>query len=199
MSIPKEPRQIMINIMYLVLTALLALNVSAEIFNAFKVVDKGLKQSSVSLDASNAALPDVIKTTAKKKPEFQKYADRVDGVRQTSKEFTTYVQGIIDYMIDQSGDQDGSVGEGDYETYQGVTKLKGEKDKDITTRYLVDGDDGMQPVGAELKQKIADARAKFMTFIDENHQATTSLPLKVDDDVDYQNLKDKSKKVMGSV
>ena len=42
MSIPKEPRQLMINLMYLVLTALLALNVSAEIFNAFKLVDKGL-------------------------------------------------------------------------------------------------------------------------------------------------------------
>ena len=50
MSIPKEPRQIMINIMYLVLTALLALNVSAEIFNAFKVVDKSMAKSNASLD-----------------------------------------------------------------------------------------------------------------------------------------------------
>lgn len=31
MSIPKEPRQLMINVMYIVLTALLALNVSAEV------------------------------------------------------------------------------------------------------------------------------------------------------------------------
>ena len=50
MSIPKQPRQLMINLMYLVLTALLALNVSAEIFNAFRVVDKGLKNSNVALD-----------------------------------------------------------------------------------------------------------------------------------------------------
>ena len=34
MALPKEPRQIMINLMYLVLTAMLALNVSAEIMNA---------------------------------------------------------------------------------------------------------------------------------------------------------------------
>ena len=40
MALPKEPRQKMINLMYLVLTALLALNVSSEILNAFKVVDK---------------------------------------------------------------------------------------------------------------------------------------------------------------
>ncbi|MBU6158397.1 MAG: gliding motility protein GldM [Bacteroidetes bacterium] len=42
MSLPKEPRQKMINLMYLVLTALLALNVSVEIINAFKVVDNSL-------------------------------------------------------------------------------------------------------------------------------------------------------------
>ena len=60
MSIPKEPRQIMINIMYLVLTALLALNVSAEIFNAFKVVDKGLTQANAGLDKANEAVPKII-------------------------------------------------------------------------------------------------------------------------------------------
>jgi hypothetical protein len=39
MSIPKENRQQMINMMYLVLTALLALNVSAEILNAFSLIN----------------------------------------------------------------------------------------------------------------------------------------------------------------
>ena len=42
MSLPKEPRQKMINLMYLVLTAMLALNISAEILNAFKTVDRSL-------------------------------------------------------------------------------------------------------------------------------------------------------------
>ena len=37
MALPREPRQKMINIMYLVLTAILALNVSNEVINAFKV------------------------------------------------------------------------------------------------------------------------------------------------------------------
>ncbi len=193
MSIPKEPRQIMINIMYLVLTALLALNVSAEIFNAFKVVDKGLTQSSAALDESNATLPEVIKTTAKKKPEFQKYADRVDGVRQTSKEFSEYMNGIIEYMIDQTGDKDGSIGDGDYITFQGVRKLRGEKDKDITTRYLVNGEEGKDPVGPEIKQKILDAKAKFLTFIDSNDRASIAFPLEIDDKT-WQTSKDKGKR-----
>ena len=47
MALPKEPRQKMINLMYLVLTALLALNVSAEILNAFKTVNNSLTTASL--------------------------------------------------------------------------------------------------------------------------------------------------------
>lgn len=46
MALPKEPRQKMINLMYLVLTALLALNVSSEILNAFKTVKTSLDNST---------------------------------------------------------------------------------------------------------------------------------------------------------
>ncbi|HCY90613.1 MAG TPA: gliding motility protein GldM, partial [Chitinophagaceae bacterium] len=56
MALPKEPRQKMINLMYLVLTALLALNVSSEILNAFKVVDSSLITSNTNLDAANNTL-----------------------------------------------------------------------------------------------------------------------------------------------
>ena len=49
MALPKEPRQKMINLMYLVLTALLALNVSAEILNAFRTVDNSLNATNTSL------------------------------------------------------------------------------------------------------------------------------------------------------
>ena len=49
MALPKEPRQKMINLMYLVLTAMLALNVSAEVIEAFRTVDKSLIKSNVNL------------------------------------------------------------------------------------------------------------------------------------------------------
>ena len=56
MALPREPRQKMINIMYLVLTAILALNVSAEILEAFKTVDKSLMNSTTSINKSNEVL-----------------------------------------------------------------------------------------------------------------------------------------------
>lgn len=56
MPLPKEPRQKMINVMYLVLTAILALNVSNEVITAFKVVDKSLMTSNEIISSGNETL-----------------------------------------------------------------------------------------------------------------------------------------------
>ena len=56
MALPKEPRQKMINLMYLVLTALLALNVSAEILNAFRTVNNSLTTASSTIDKKNKTI-----------------------------------------------------------------------------------------------------------------------------------------------
>ena len=101
MAIPKQPRQLMINIMYLVLTALLALNVSAEIFNAFKVVDNGLINANASLDRANEPLPAIINERSKKKKDFEKYAERTAPARQISKDLSDWIDNeIIDKLID---------------------------------------------------------------------------------------------------
>ncbi len=56
MALPREPRQKMINVMYLVLTAILALNVSNEVISAFRVVNKSLETSNDNIAASNNTL-----------------------------------------------------------------------------------------------------------------------------------------------
>jgi gliding motility-associated protein GldM len=50
-----SPRQKMINMMYLVLTALLAMNVSAEVINAFKNVNTSINKTIGVLDSKNKA------------------------------------------------------------------------------------------------------------------------------------------------
>jgi len=180
MSIPKEPRQLMINIMYLVLTALLALNVSAEIFNAFKIVDKGLVKSNKAIDESNAPLPEIIKTGAKKKASLAKYADLISPSKDLASEMNGEIQTMIDELIDAAGDADGSVGEGDYIiTSGGVRKMKGEKNKDVTTRSLV-----YNGKGEELKSKLSEYRQRMIELADEGDRATFSkeIPSIVDDE-----------------
>ena len=178
MSIPKEPRQLMINVMYLVLTALLALNVSAEIFNAFEMVDKGLKSANATLDESNSHLPAVIKEAAKKKASLATYADRIDGVTTLSKEATAYVKGIMDKLIDESGNRNGSVDGGDYIEAEGVTELLGKRDYAGTTRLMVD-----QGLGEELKKKMMEYKAGFAKVADEADKKAleSKIPIGIDD------------------
>ena len=50
-----SPRQRMINLMYIVLTAMLALNVSSDVLNGFSQVQAGLQKTTENLTAKNAA------------------------------------------------------------------------------------------------------------------------------------------------
>ncbi len=191
MSIPKEPRQLMINIMYLVLTALLALNVSAEIFNAFEMVDQGLTTANASLDKSNSNLPELIKTGAKKKESLQTYADRVDGVTALSSEASDYVDALVEQLIDESGTPDGKVDDLDYVLVGDNEKreLKGKRAYDAVTRIMVD-----QGKGSELKDKMLEFKNKFLSFVDEEDVQSESnkLPINIDEE-SWKNSPNKKK------
>lgn len=86
MSLPKEPRQKMINIMYLVLTALLALNVSSEILNAFKTVDNSLRKTNSTVNASTTQI-------------FQSLTDKLNDPSTASKAGIWHpkAKAVIDY------------------------------------------------------------------------------------------------------
>ena len=49
-----SPRQKMINLMYIVLTAMLALNVSSDVLNGFSLVEDGLKRTNSNVSDRNA-------------------------------------------------------------------------------------------------------------------------------------------------
>ncbi len=159
MSIPKEPRQLMINLMYLVLTAMLALNVSAEIINAFFALDKG-NQSAMDvvqsqLDLAERSLDKLLEDDSKQK--FQPLGPAVDEVRATSKELVVYINELRDELIDAAGDQNGKNDDGDYIMSYGMSVPKGKKDKDVTTRLLVE-----EGRGNELEQKIREAQQRLI-------------------------------------
>ena len=142
MSIPKDPRQLMINLMYLVLTALLALNVSAEVMNAFKTIDESLTATNTTttdaIDKQQESLNALLQDESKAK--FRPLGEGVKNVRAVISEFMTYIEGIKTELIDKSGNKNGEIDEGDY-VYPGTPKeiIKGKKNKDVTTRLMVTG------------------------------------------------------------
>jgi gliding motility-associated protein GldM len=164
MSIPKEPRQLMINIMYLVLMALLALNVSAEVMNAFQTLDEG-NQSSIAtvdeqVDSSVSSVEALLKDESKAK--FKPLLPAIEEVRAASSEFSTYVDGMRNQLIDMSGNNNGEVDDEDYKDDHGMRTVRGKKNKDVTTRLLVLGEEGEEAKGKELKAKIIETRQRLI-------------------------------------
>ena len=51
-----SPRQKMINLMYVVLMAMLALNVSSDVLEGFSLVDEGLNRTKVNSTTHNEAI-----------------------------------------------------------------------------------------------------------------------------------------------
>jgi gliding motility-associated protein GldM len=166
MSIPKEPRQLMINLMYLVLTAMLALNVSAEVMNAFFTLDKGntdtMKVVDGQLDATQSSLSKLLADDSK--AEFRPIEPAIKQVREVSKGFDAFINSIRDRLIDESGDINGKVDAGDYkEDHAGELKyIRGKKNKDVTTRLLVEGYDGAEPLGPGIKAEVLKTRQELI-------------------------------------
>ena len=155
MSIPKEPRQLMINIMYLVLTAMLALNVSAKIINAFFVIDRGIKTSNARLaDANDISVRDMERNAAQNKERYGKLVSTAKEVQAKSKEFIAYVETLREAMVDQTG----GYFPAEEETHGG--QPKGYKNKDVTTRYLVN-----QGNGAKLEQRVNATREELIGML----------------------------------
>ncbi|RCL63569.1 MAG: hypothetical protein DBW80_02565 [Bacteroidetes bacterium] len=96
------PRQKMINMMYLVLTALLALNVSAEILNAFKLVKGSLEKTNVGIDESIESQRISVINLAKKNkdnksiPVFQALYEEIETEIVAMEEFIAVIDGKIE-------------------------------------------------------------------------------------------------------
>ncbi len=164
MSIPKEPRQLMINLMYLVLTALLALNVSAEVMNAFFDLDKSLKVSNKLTSDGVKSTKAGIQPLLDKKPKLKEPLNAgIDAINEEVESFVSYIDEVYVKLVDGSGDNNGVIDEGDFvKGDMAAGKPLGKKNKDITTRLLVLGENGEEPYGPQIEAKVAELKDKLI-------------------------------------
>jgi hypothetical protein len=106
MSLPKEPRQKMINMMYLVLTALLALNVSTEVLIAFRTVNNSLERSNTVIDQKNnltyKAFNDAL-GDAKTQAQAKIWGTPALEVQRQSSAFSAYLETLKTNLQKESG------------------------------------------------------------------------------------------------
>lgn len=167
MTIPKEPRQQMINLMYLFLTAMLALNVSAEILNAFSIVNEGLDRSIVSImDKNDQLIAGLEKKAADDPTAEEEYQAALKAQRIASASIED-----IDTMIAQIYREVGTS-----VTPSGETALKNPGDLEVPTNYMIN--DGQ---GKVLRNLIETTKDSFSNLVEGNASVINSLPLEIED------------------
>ena len=119
----------MINLMYLVLTALLALNVSSEILNAFKTVNQSLNNATNTIEDKNKTLFNSL-AELKKDPKTQqnanKWAPKADKAKQLSDDMNNYILSLQNKLKEEA-DLDTKTGKYNEGSLEAATRLMDEQ------------------------------------------------------------------------
>ncbi len=158
----------MIGMMYLVLTALLALNVSKEILNAFCIVNDGLNRTNKNFDIKNdKTYTDFKAALEKDKAKVQPYHDRAEQTKKLCGGLSKYIEELKSHLVEHT--------DGVLKAEADTTKLINVNSKDNydTPTHILIGDNESNPKDGEftakdLKKKIGDLRASLISmFADE--------------------------------
>jgi gliding motility-associated protein GldM len=105
------PRQKMVNLMYLVFVAMLAMNMSKEVLSAFGILNDKITESNGIAEARNQSAFDQLAQKAQDQPK--QYGDKktkVDKIRLLCKDFYNYVEGLkTQFTKDVERKEDGSL------------------------------------------------------------------------------------------
>ena len=105
----ETPRQRMIGMMYLVLTAMLALNVSNSVLDKFVLINKSLEETireKLSLNASTLARIDNAVSESGNRPQDRAIADKAKQVREASETTVQELEGYKKLFVERTGGLD---------------------------------------------------------------------------------------------
>jgi gliding motility-associated protein GldM len=94
-----SPRQKMINMMYLVLTALLALNVTKEILLAFTVIDNSLKKSTANIDVKTVQMVSQLQKIAGDNQAAKAALGFCNDANKTTSDFIKNIREIKTHLL----------------------------------------------------------------------------------------------------
>jgi gliding motility-associated protein GldM len=168
MSLPKEPRQLMINLMYLVLTAMLALNVSSEILQAFKTINNSITRSNQSIQGKNNELY----VNFEANTQLAESRDRVTPFNERAKEVKAEADKMVAELEEWKKKVIAASG-----GYTPENEIKAESDIDASTRILVE-----EKGGDQIKAKLLALREFMISKVAPEKQAAyqKDLPLRID-------------------
>ena len=215
----ETPRQKMIGMMYLVLTALLALNISKEILNGFVKVENGLRKTSQTVQGQSRET--MLEFEAKYLQDQQKVKPYYDAAKEVERkadelyDHITTLKGNI--LAVASGDREIVDGGGDLSKYIAQDRLarrdtvlsiqyleKKDEYQEITA-YLVGSEPGSPKTGpftaSELKGKLEAFRDEmkdigFEDFVGNRFEVSPGLKASIEQTFVYEKEMEDDKEVL---
>ena len=184
----ETPRQKLIGMMYLVLTALLALNVSTTVIDKFVFLDDSLVRANRETEERNALVLESIVSLVNETGNRSKdvaVMEAAQEIRAKASEVLKELTLIKDTLVTLTGGYE----EGHEGDYKGDAKhLKGKTDYDKVGHYMMPEEEGGEGHGARLKQVLNEyaefVREKLTEIGAEESDLTYFKPIALDADED---------------
>jgi gliding motility-associated protein GldM len=187
-SANETPRQKMIGMMYLVLTALLALNVNSAILQKFKLIDDSLVDVNGKTDkAADGTVKGIQEAVAKNRNQAadQQVLKQSEEIREKTKEVVAYIDQVRDKLLAATENAKGAGQYGNMEATDkvAVTMLGGNKNglayplkdklnaySDYIKQYVPDA--APLALDAKTDPKVTDKEQKEKNFAEFNFENT---------------------------
>ena len=152
-----SPRQKMINLMYVLLMAMLALNVSSDVLNGFTLVDESLSRSTANANVQNAAMYSDFETSMAQNPEkVGEWYARAQSVRTMSDSLYNLAEHLKVRIARKADGKNGN-----YRT------LENREDLEASTHVMLAPGSGQ---GKELYDAITSYRENILAMITDSIQ-----------------------------
>ncbi|MFC1731580.1 gliding motility protein GldM [candidate division KSB1 bacterium] len=188
----ETPRQKMISMMYLVLTALLALNVSKEILDAFLIVNESMVETNVKFKEK------IDDTYSKFSAQNSLNPGKVGFYWNKALDAQKITQDMINYIEDVKAEVIFQSERGRIKTLADakVVDLKNVKSKDKwdepTEYFIGQTQDGSKGKARELREKIEEYKAAMINLVPE--ASRTNLNLGLETQGEYKNASNEPEK-----
>ena len=154
---PVSPRQKMINLMYVVLMAMLALNVSTEVLNGFSIVEESLKRTTQNASLENQVIYDDFAVQMKKNPQkVKQWYDKSQKVKQMSDALYNLADELKLAIVQEADGSDGD-----------VHNIRNKEDLEAANQVMLSPNRGR---GKELYNAIINYRTQMLSMVTGYHQ-----------------------------
>ena len=151
---PNSPRQKMINLMYLVFIAMMALNVSSEVLDGFVLVDDSLQTSIGNTSSRNDIISNELQTYYQANPtKAEEWYNKSIQVKKASDDIYGYISDLKERIVKIADGKDGD-----------VNNIRNKDDLEAASRIMLAPINGE---GKKLREAVSSYRQAMANMVDD--------------------------------